>query len=85
MLDDYIDQLRKGSRSLDSGFSPFSRLGSIFNVVVCGSIVVGALYFAFTESPFGFAVAAVGVAMEVVFVRVARRAHRGDFDRLDLG
>ncbi|MDO7882493.1 hypothetical protein [Antiquaquibacter soli] len=39
------------------------------------SLVMG-----FTDSPFSFGVAAVGVALEVFFVRVMIRAWRGDFD-----
>jgi hypothetical protein len=49
---------------------PGNLIAAWWNIIICGGIIVGAAWFAVTNSPFGFLVAGVGIAMEVVFVRV---------------
>lgn len=81
----YIDHLYQstmerifGSRSLDLG--PFSRIGGVGNVVICGVIGVVALWSGITGQPAAHGGAVIAGAMEVMFVRVCIRAFRGDFD-----
>ena len=85
MIDNYIDRLAASGMSTVRGrlakFGPFGRVGSIFNVVFCGLLVVFGLVLGFMGEPTGFFLS-VGIVMEIVFVRVAIRARRGDFDRL---
>lgn len=80
----YIDHLHQSSLErwvgprLDIG--PFSRIGSVFNVVVCAAIGAGSLWTGVTgQAPAYFVVIFTGV-LEVIFVRVCVRAFRGDFD-----
>jgi hypothetical protein len=57
-----------------------TRPGNLFaawwNIIICGFAIVSAVSFGVTKSPFGFLVAAVGIALEVVFVRVLVEIHR---------
>lgn len=81
MIDRFIDSLAAqlaGSR----GVGPFNRYGAIVNVVICGALVGLTLWMGFTESPSSFGVAVVGIALEVLFVRIMIRAWRGDFDAM---
>lgn len=47
-----------------------SQLAAWWNIVICGLLVVFGIYFAITQSPFGFFLALIGAAMEVNFVRI---------------
>ena len=79
-LDDNIDRMRARTRfNSGRGFTSFSRGGSIWNVVICGIIAVGAIAGGVLGTPFAFLVGALAVAMEVQFARIAYRAFRGDF------
>ena len=49
---------------------PGNLIAAGFNIAVCGVIVVGSTIMGFTQSPFAFFVAAIGVIMEVLFVRI---------------
>lgn len=66
-----------GSR-LDIG--PYSRVGSVFNVILCAGLAGVFLWTALNEQPPGYGgVIFLGV-LEVIFVRVCIRTFRGDFD-----
>lgn len=80
-IDRYIDRLWKTAPRIGNVSTSFTRWGSIFNAVVCSAIVVGGIYIGATDSPFGFVVAVGTAAMASVFIRVAMRVFRGDFDR----
>lgn len=82
MLDHYIDGLAASAANTGGTFSPFGRAGSVVNVVICAGLIAGGLWAGFSNPPFGFVVAGVGATLEIVFVRVAFRARRGDFDSL---
>jgi phosphatidylglycerophosphate synthase len=64
---------------------PYSRVGSIVNAVFCSAMVLGGGTFALLsgEVPIPFLVVwlAIGVFLMVTFIRIAIRAHRGDYDR----
>lgn len=83
VIDRYIDGLAASLSSKSAGpLGPFGRVGSILNVGICAAIIAFSVWNGFTDSAFAFAVAGIGIALEVVFVRVAYRARRGDFDSL---
>ena len=61
-------------------FGPYSRVGAVFNVVLCAGLAAVVLWTALTDQPPGYGgVIFLGV-LEVLFVRVCIRAFRGDFD-----
>lgn len=49
---------------------PGNLIAAWWNIIICGGIIMSAAWFAVTNSPFGFLVAGVGIAMEIFFVRV---------------
>jgi hypothetical protein len=55
---------------------PGNLIAAWWNIIICGGIIFGALTFGVTTSPFGFFVAAVGIALEVIFVRVLVEIHK---------
>ncbi|MBX3100407.1 MAG: hypothetical protein KF761_12610 [Salinibacterium sp.] len=55
---------------------PGNLFAAWWNIIICGGLVVGATTFAITTSPFGFLVAAVGIALEVLFVRILIEIHK---------
>lgn len=63
-------------------FGPYSRVGSVFNVVFCAGLTVFGIWGWVTGDPgaAGGGIAAIGAALEVIFVRTCMRAFRGDFD-----
>jgi hypothetical protein len=87
-LDLYIDHLHQSSMKWGVGslldLGPFSRVGSVGNVIICGAIGVGTLLTGITGQPEAYAVAGVAALLDVVFVRVCVRAFRGDFDEFVL-
>ena len=86
-LNGYIDRMyeRESQRKRPawSGKVPpqFTRPGAIFNAVVSSVGTAGAIWFGFTQPPFGFGFLVAGVfgALAIVFIRVAVRVFRGDF------
>lgn len=87
-LDWYIDGIDRGTFSMSlgglGGLGPFGRVGAIFNVVVAGGLTIVGLVLGFVGEYPGFGLAVIGAALEVVFVRIAVRAFRGDFDEFVL-
>ena len=87
-LDGYIDRMHERELQMKRpavfGKVPpqFTRPGSIFNAIVSSVMVAAAISFGFTQPPFGFGflVAAVFAALATVFIRIAVRVFRGDFD-----
>ncbi|MFF2372014.1 DUF2510 domain-containing protein [Agromyces sp. NPDC058110] len=57
---------------------PIGRLGSLFNVIMCGVIIFGGLMIALTVTPFGWGLVVAGLVLEVVFVTVAVLVRRFD-------
>ncbi|MCU1481461.1 MAG: hypothetical protein JWQ19_2247 [Subtercola sp.] len=56
---------------------PRGPVGSIFNVIICGVILVGTLISGFIQGNSGFFfVTAIAIVMEVQFVRIMIRANR---------
>ncbi len=47
-----------------------------FNIICSAAITIGAVVFGLTTNPFGFFVAAIGVAIESVFVRALIKVTR---------
>ena len=86
-LDDYIDRMyeRESQRKRPAwaGKVPpqFTRPGSIFNAVVSSALVVFAVITSLTRPGFeiGLFVAAIGLALAVIFIRIAVRVFLGDF------
>lgn len=83
-LDRYIDHTYRVSVEWTVGsrldFGPFSRIGSVFNVVFCAAAVIFTLWTGLTGQTAGFVAVAFLAVLEIVFVRVCFRAFRGDFD-----
>lgn len=55
----------------DLRLGPFGRIGSLFNIAMCGVLVVGGLVNALTAHPFGWGLMAAGIGLELVFIAVA--------------
>jgi len=70
-----------GSR-LDIG--PYSRVGAVFNVILCGGLAGVFLWTALTDQPPGYGGVIFASALEVIFVRVCIRTFRGEFDEFVL-
>ena len=66
-----------GSR-LDT--APYTRIGSVFNVVFCAGLAVFFLWTGLNDKPPGYVGMIFPALLEVIFVRVCIRAFRGDFD-----
>lgn len=83
-LDLYIDGMHRSSVAWGVGsriaIGPFSRVGSIINVVFCAVVAVGGLWAGITGQAPGFVTAAFASVIEVVLVRICIRAFRGDFE-----
>ena len=77
MLDRQIDKMY--AQQGNGRWTSFSRPGAIFNVIVCGTLTVGALIGGLTGTPFAFLVAIFSIVMETIFVRTLFRVLRGDF------
>jgi hypothetical protein len=82
IIDLGYQQFSSTSVSSRFDFGPYSLVGSVFNVVFsAGLIVVGIWGWVSGELGDGGAgLAALGAALEVIFVRTCVRAFRGDFD-----
>lgn len=82
-LDRYIDYTHQRHVDRTVGIrleiGPFSRIGSIFNVVVCGALGAFTLWMGITGQTPGYVVAIFAGVMEIIFVRVCVRTFRGDF------
>jgi hypothetical protein len=87
-LDVYIDHLHQSSTEWTVGsrldLGPFSRIGAVANVVICGSIAIVALWTGIAGQSPTYLVAVFPGVLEVFFVRVCVRAFRGDFDEFVL-
>jgi hypothetical protein len=63
---------------------PYSRVGSIVNLIVCGlMVVVGGGFLLFSGAVPGLFLVlwfGIGVFLLGTFTRIAIRAHRGDYD-----
>lgn len=89
-LDALIDGMRRMTYrllpwspfGLVTSLGPFSRVGSIGNVVICSGLVVTSVVVGVADEPFAVATLLPTALMEAVFVRIAIRAWRGDFDAL---
>jgi hypothetical protein len=84
-LDRYIDWTYQSYSETTVGsllpdFGPFSRLGSIANILVCVLFVGVTLWTGFTGSPFWLGATIFAAAIGIVLVRVCFRAFRGDFE-----
>ena len=83
-LDWYIDGIQRSALTGALGrlheVGPFGRIGSVINVAFVAVAGVAGLVTGFTGASPGFAFAVFAVVFEIVFVRVAVRAFRGDFD-----
>lgn len=66
-----------GSR-IDVG--PYTRVGSVFNVVLCAGLAVFFLWTGLNGKPPSYGGVIFLAMLEVLFVRVCIRAFRGDFD-----
>jgi hypothetical protein len=55
---------------------PVGRLGSLFNIAMCGLLVVGGLVIALTLHPLGWGLVATGIMLEVIFVATAMLIRR---------
>jgi len=80
-LDDYIDRMRERMTYIKPVNPQFTRIGAIFNAVVSSAIVAFGISFGINQSPFGFVFALAASAMAAMFIRIAVRALRGDFDQ----
>lgn len=83
-LDVYIDRMRESTATWTGGFvaelGPYSRVGSVVNVLMCAGIGVAFLVTGLGGGSFGLAPLIIPIALEMLFVRVCVRAFRGDFD-----
>ena len=81
-LDAYIDGMRRGTARMNvmPAVGPFSRGGSLVNVIMCSAITLFGMWFALTETTFAVFFVLIGLALTAVFVRIHIRARRGDFD-----
>lgn len=88
-LDSAIDALRRSTLRLSpshlqwmlDAFGPYSRVGSIVNAVICGGLAVFAtVLLAVSGQPEAIIFLVLGSVLWLVFVRIAVRANRGDFD-----
>ena len=80
LLDRYIDGMHRATFATGGRFGPFGSIGSVINVVMCGALgafgIVGVVR---GEAPLLFLL--IAAFLETVFVRVAIRARRGDFEQ----
>ncbi|MET4157107.1 hypothetical protein [Agromyces sp. PvR057] len=60
----------------DARFSPYGTTGSLINMIFCPVLIVAGLIIGFTQEPMGFLVAAVGVFIEIQFIRIHLQARR---------
>ncbi|WP_157373034.1 hypothetical protein [Agromyces sp. Root81] len=60
----------------DARFSPYGTTGSLINMIFCPVLIIGGLVIGFTQHPMGFLTAAVGVLIEIQFIRVHLQARR---------
>lgn len=81
MIDAFIDQLHgRVSLIATTRFGPFSRAGSILNVVICGLLVIFMVASVVNGSPAAITGVVIGLVLGALFVRISIRALRGDFD-----
>src|SRR5215207_3519839 len=65
-------------------FGPYSRAGSVANVILCAAFAVICLATGLTGVAPGYGAAILLGVLEVFFVRVCVRAFRGDFEEFVL-
>jgi hypothetical protein len=83
-LDLFIDGMHRNAFMNAAGslweLGPVARIAAVANVVIAGAVLVVGVVTGIAGQAPGFGLAAFGVALEVVFVRVCVRTFRGDFD-----
>ena len=55
----------------DLALGPFGLRGSVINVFFCAGLVVAGVAFALNGAPFGWALAAIAVVLDLVFIAIA--------------
>jgi hypothetical protein len=79
LLDRYIDRMHRSTSTAGGRFGPFGAVGALVNVVMCGALgAFGAFGVVRGDAPWFFLL--IAAFLETVFVRVAVRARRGDFE-----
>lgn len=83
-LDLYLDGMHRSAFMVSGSLGPFGRIGAVANVVFAGVLLVAGVVLGITSQPPGFGVALVAAVLELVFLRVAFRTFRGDFEEFVL-
>jgi len=79
LIDDFIDRMHSGVGGSRGEFGPFGSIGSVINVIFCGAMGAFATIQALTGKNVPAFFPLVFVPLELLFIRVALRARRGDF------
>lgn len=86
-IDAYIDGIHRATGSslgrlvLLDGLGPFSRIGSIVNIVFAAFLVILGAFIVVSGQLAGLAVLVAGGLLLTVFIRIGVRTHRGEFDQ----